>query len=184
MFDDFIAVAQKLVQDKLTRPARLAIEGGSNGGLLMGAAITQRPELFRAAVISRGILDMVRFESIPNGQFNVTEYGSTADPAQFKALYAYSPYHHVVDRTEYPAVLLLTGTHDARVAPSDSFKMAARLQAATRGQNVILLRTSDKSGHGMGSALDERIAEAADQWIFLFRELGMVYTPVQPQVRR
>jgi len=176
VFDDFVAVAKTLVAEKLTRPARLAVMGGSNGGLLVGAAITQHPELFRAAIISRGILDMIHFEQIANGQFNVTEFGTVADPAQFKVLYGYSPYHHVVDGTRYPSTLLETGTNDGRVAPSDSFKMAARLQAA-RPDALVLLRASDKSGHGMGSPLAERIAEAIDEWCFLFRELGVDYKP-------
>jgi len=184
VFDDFTAVARALIEEKITSPAHLAIEGGSNGGLLMGATLTQHPDLFHAVVISRGILDMVRFERIPNGTFNTTEFGSTADAAQFKAIYAYSPYHHVVDGQRYPSVLLMTGTNDGRVSPSDSFKMAARLQAANRGGGVILLRSSDKTGHGMGSALDERIAEAIDYWSFLFRELGVAYTPVSARAQR
>ena len=130
VFDDFIACAQYLVEHKYTSPAHLAILGGSNGGLLMGAAFTQRPDLFRAVVSFVGIYDMLRVELDPNGAFNVTEYGTVKDPDQFKALYAYSPYHHVKDGTAYPAILFLTGENDHRVNPMQSRKMTARLQAA------------------------------------------------------
>src|SRR5262249_8830462 len=115
VFDDFIACAQYLIDHKYTKPARLAIEGGSHESLLMGAALTRRPDLFRAVVSHVGIYDMLRFELHPNGAFNVTEFGSVKAPEQFKALYAYSPYHHVKKGTKYPAVLLLTGENDARV---------------------------------------------------------------------
>jgi prolyl oligopeptidase len=183
VFDDFIAVSKALIADKVTRPDRLAILGGSNGGLLMGAAITQHPELYRASVIQRGILDMVHFDRIPNGVYNSTEFGSPQIPDQLKVLLAYSPLHHIVDATRYPSVLLVTGTNDGRVPPSDSYKMTARLQAATHG-GVVLLRASALSGHGMGTKLDERIAELVDTWCFLFRELGVPYTPVKQQASR
>src|SRR5437899_12640296 len=117
VFDDFTAAAQHLIKRNYTTPAKLAIEGGSNGGLLMGAALTQHPELFRAVVSHVGIYDMLRVELHPNGAFNVTEYGTVKDPEQFKALYADSPYHHAVNGTKYPAVLMLTGETDARVDP-------------------------------------------------------------------
>jgi prolyl oligopeptidase len=173
VFDDFIASAQYLIDQKYTSPAHLAILGGSNGGLLMGAALTQRPDLFRAVVSYVGIYDMLRVELDPNGEFNVTEYGTVKDPEQFKALYAYSPYHHVKDGTAYPAVLMLTGENDHRVNPMESRKMVARLQAATSSDRPILLRTSSNAGHGFGTALDEQIDEDADVFSFLFDQLGM-----------
>lgn len=178
VFDDFIAVAQKLVDDKWTEPRRLGIYGGSNGGLLMGAVVTQRPELFRAVVSRVGIYDMLRTELSSNGQFNVTEYGSVKDPEQFKALYAYSPYHHVVDGTKYPAMLLTSGEFDPRVDPLQSRKMVARLQAASTSGLPILLR-SNQAGHGLDTALDERIEEGAAIRAFLFAQLGVDYKPVK-----
>jgi prolyl oligopeptidase len=173
VFDDFAAVAEYLIKEKYTRPEKLAIQGGSNGGLLMGAMITQHPDLFRAVVSSVGIYDMLRVELAPNGAFNVTEFGTVKNPEQFKALYAYSPYHHVVDGTKYPAVLMMTGANDGRVAPYHSRKMTARLVAANKSQNPILLRTSSSAGHGIGTALSERVRQLADIYAFLFAELGM-----------
>ncbi len=173
VFDDFIACAEALIKMKYTNPGKLAIEGGSNGGLLMGAALTQRPDLFRAVVSHVGIYDMLRLETFPNGAFNVTEYGTIKDRDQFQALYAYSPYQHVKDGTDYPAVLLLTGDHDGRVDPMNSRKMAARLQAATRSNRPIFLRTSSTSGHGFGTPLNEQVAQDADVFSFLFDQLGM-----------
>ena len=130
VFDDFAACAHYLIDHKYTTPAKLAIEGGSNGGLLMGAALTQHPELFGAVVSHVGIYDMLRVELQPNGAFNVTEFGTVKEDDQFRALYAYSPYHHVVDGTNYPPVLFLTGDNDPRVDPLNSRKMIARLQAS------------------------------------------------------
>ncbi|SRR5579862_923101 len=171
VFDDLTACAQHLIDAGYTRPAKLAIQGGSNGGLLMGAILTQHPGLVRAVVSSVGIYDSLRSELEPNGAFNVTEFGTVKDPAQFKALHAYSPYHHVTDGTKYPAILLLTGANDGRVAPHNSYKMAARLQAATASGLPVLLRVSTHSGHGVGTALGERIAQQADVFAFLFEEL-------------
>ncbi|MFL6500035.1 MAG: prolyl oligopeptidase family serine peptidase [Candidatus Udaeobacter sp.] len=173
VFDDFAAAAEYLIKENYTRPAKLAIQGGSNGGLLMGAMITQHPDLFHAVVSSVGIYDMLRVELAPNGAFNVTEFGTVKDPDQFKALYAYSPYHHVVDGTKYPAVLMMTGANDGRVAPYHSRKMTARLLAANKSENPILLRTSSSAGHGIGTALSERIKQSADIYAFLFGQLGM-----------
>ena len=171
VFDDFIGCAQHLMNAGYTRPGRLAIEGGSNGGLLMGAALTQRPELFGAVVSHVGVYDMLRVERSPNGQFNVPEYGTVKDPEQFRALHAYSPYHRVVDGRDYPPVLLLTGANDPRVDPMQSRKMAARLQAA--GAKMVLLRTSATTGHGQGTSLDAGIEEEVDVLAFLFDRLGM-----------
>ena len=175
VFDDFIACAQHLIERKYTAPAHLAAIGGSNGGLLMGAAFTQRPDLFRAVVSYVGIYDMLRVELDPNGAFNVTEFGTVKDPDQFKALYAYSPYHHVKDGTSYPAILFPTGENDHRVNPMQSRKMTARLQAATSSGYPILLRTSSNAGHGIGTAVDEQIEEDADVLSFLFDQLGIKY---------
>jgi prolyl oligopeptidase len=179
VFDDFIASAQHLIERKYTSPAHLAAIGGSNGGLLMGAAFTQRADLFRAVVSYVGIYDMLRVELDPNGAFNVTEFGTVKDPEQFKALYAYSPYHHVRDGTAYPAVLFLTGENDHRVNPMESRKMTARLQAATSSGRPILLRTASNAGHGFGTALDEQIEEDADVLSLLFDQLGIEYAPAK-----
>jgi prolyl oligopeptidase len=177
VFDDFAAAGEYLIKEKYTRPEKLAIQGGSNGGLLMGAMITQHPDLFRAIVSSVGIYDMLRVELAPNGAFNVTEFGTVKNSEQFKALYAYSPYHHVVDGTKYPAVLMMTGANDGRVAPYHSRKMTARLIAANKSENPILLRTSSSAGHGIGTALRERIKQLADIYAFLFAQLGMTGKP-------
>ena len=177
VFDDFAACAQYLIDKKYTQPYKLAVEGASNGGLLMGAFLTQHPGLAHAVVSHVGIYDSLRTELEPNGAFNVTEFGTVQDPEQFKALYAYSPYHHVVTGVRYPAVLLLTGDNDGRVNPYNSRKMAARLQASRRDPfaSAVLLRTSSASGHGIGSSLAERIAEQADVYAFLFDQLGMAW---------
>jgi len=172
VFDDFAAAARHMIEHRYTTPARLAIEGGSNGGLLMGAALTQHPELYRAVVSYVGIYDMLRVELYPNGAFNVTEFGTVKEPEQFRALYAYSPYHHVVDGTQYPSVLFLTGANDPRVDPANSRKMTARLQASG-SKNPILLRTTSNAGHGIGTALSEEIAQDADVLAFLFDQLGV-----------
>ncbi|PYK55715.1 MAG: S9 family peptidase [Verrucomicrobia bacterium] len=173
VFDDFAGAAEYLIKEKYTRPEKLAIQGGSNGGLLMGAMITQHPDLMRAVVSQVGIYDMLRVELAPNGAFNVTEFGTVKDPDQFKALYAYSPYHHAVDGTKYPSILMMTGANDGRVAPYHSRKMVARLDEANKSQNPILLRTSSSAGHGIGTALNERIKQLADIYAFLFAQLGM-----------
>jgi len=178
VFDDFLACAQYLIDQKYTSSEHLAILGGSNGGLLMGAAFTQRPDLFRAVVSFVGIYDMLRVELDPNGAFNVTEFGSVKDPEQFKTLYAYSPYHHVKDGTAYPAILMPTGENDHRVNPMQSRKMSARLEAADSSGHPILLRTSSTAGHGIGTALDEQIEENADVFSFLFDQLGVEYKTV------
>ncbi|HEX4964131.1 MAG TPA: prolyl oligopeptidase family serine peptidase [Thermoanaerobaculia bacterium] len=175
VFDDFIACAEHLVRAGYTSKDRLAIEGGSNGGLLMGAVLTQRPELFKAVVSHAGSYDMLRVELDPNGVFNVPELGSVKDPEQFRALHAYSPYHHVRDGVAYPPILFLTGANDPRVNPMHSRKMTARLQAA--GARTVLLRTSATSGHGFGTRLDERIEQEVDVLAFLFDQLRMGTRP-------
>ncbi len=173
VFDDFAAAGQALIAEKYTDSAHLALRGGSNGGLLMGALITQHPELAHAVVSHVGIYDMLRVELDPNGSFNTTEFGSVKDPAQFKALYAYSPYHHVKAGTAYPAVLMMTGENDGRVNPMQSRKFTAALQAATSSHAPILLRVNKTAGHGIGSSISERIEEASTWMSFLFAQLAM-----------
>jgi prolyl oligopeptidase len=173
VFDDFFACAQYLVSHKYTTSARLAIMGGSNGGLLMGAALTQHPEMYRVVLAFVGIYDMLRVELSPNGAFNVTEFGTVKEQDQFKALFAYSPYHHVKDGTQYPASIFLTGDNDPRVDPANSRKIVARLQAAGQAKGPILLRTSSQAGHGIGSSLSERISQYTDAFSFLFDQLGV-----------
>ena len=178
VFDDFTAVLKHLIARRYTRPERLGIIGGSNGGLLMGATLTQHPELMRSVVSYVGIYDMLRVELSPNGAFNVTEFGTVQDPAQFAALHAYSPYHHVREGVAYPATLMLTGDNDPRVDPMHSRKMTARLQAATTGPLPILLRTSRDAGHGRNTDLDERIAETTDVMTFMLDALESLTSDV------
>ncbi|TMH07001.1 MAG: S9 family peptidase [Betaproteobacteria bacterium] len=177
VFDDFAASLRMLFDRGYTRPDKAAIMGGSNGGLLMGATLTQHPALMRAVVSHVGIYDALRWETQPNGEFNVTEFGSVKDPDQFRALYAYSPLVNAKDATAYPAVLFTAGDNDGRVAPYESRKMTARLQTATSSDRPILLRTEAAAGHGIGTALSTRIEEEADAYAFLVEQLGM--RPVQ-----
>lgn len=177
VFDDFAACAQHLIDEKYTSREHLAIMGGSNGGLLMGAEVTQHPELFRVAVSSAGIYDSLRVELDPNGTFNVTEYGTVKDPEQFKALYGYSPYQNVKNGTAYPSILFLTGENDGRVATYHSRKMIARLQAADSSGHPILLRTTSSAGHGIGTALSEAVNQWADMFSFMFDQMGIAYKP-------
>lgn len=173
VFDDFYACAQYLVSHHYTTPERLSIIGGSNGGLLMGAELIQHPEMYRAIVTFVGIYDMLRVELSPNGAFNVTEFGTVKELDQFKALYAYSPYHHVSDGETYPAAIFLTGDNDPRVDPANSRKMVARLQAVGHSKGPILLRTTSNAGHGIGSSLSEQVAQFTDAFSFLFDQLGI-----------
>jgi prolyl oligopeptidase len=171
-FDDFAACAQYLIDHKYTSTPKLGMLGGSNGGLLMGAMITQHPSLMRAVVTEVGIYDCLRTEFWPNGVFNTTEYGSVKDPAQLKALSGYSPYQHVVDGTKYPAILMTAGLNDGRVAPYNSFKFTARLQAAAAPGNPILLRVNS-FGHGsIGSSLEQQVTDVTDLFSFFAYELG------------
>jgi prolyl oligopeptidase len=176
VFDDFSACAQYLIDNHWSSSAHMAALGGSNGGLLMGAEITQHPGQFRAIVSLVGDYDMLRTELDPNGQFNTTEFGTVKDAAQFQALYAYSPYHHVVDGKKYPALLMETGDNDPRVDPAQSRKFAARLQAANGAKTPILLKTFGDAGHGSSSSADLQ-QQIADLYAFLFQELGVAYTP-------
>jgi prolyl oligopeptidase len=179
VFDDFIAAAEWLVANRYTRPAKLAIRGASNGGLLVGAAMTQRPDLFGAAVPLVGVMDMLRYHLFTVGSFWVQDYGTPEDPEMFKALHAYSPYHNLKDGTKYPPTLVMTGDTDDRVVPGHSFKFAARLQSAQAGEAPVLLRIAAKAGHGGADATRGQIAEEADTLAFLMRNLGMAWRPVE-----
>jgi prolyl oligopeptidase len=176
VFDDFAAVLRHLIDRGYTSRQKLAVEGASNGGLLMGATLTQHPDLMKCVVSRVGIYDMLRSELEPNGAFNIPEFGTVANPAQFEALHAYSPYHRVKDGTKYPPVLMTTGANDLRVNPQHSRKMTARLQAADPDA-VVLLRTSENSGHGLDTALSERIEEETDVYAFVFWQLGVTMSP-------
>ena len=172
-FDDFIAAAEFLIHERYTAPAHLAIAGGSNGGLLMGAVLTQRPELFRAVVVQVPLLDMLRYHRFRIARLWIPEYGSADDPEQFPWLRAYSPFHNVRDGTTYPAVLLATAESDTRVDPLHARKMAARLQAATASDHPVLLRLESQAGHGAGKPVSKVLEELVDSWTFVFTELGM-----------
>lgn len=176
-FDDFLAAERWLVEERYTRPDRLGILGASNGGLLMGAALTQRPDQVRAVVDLVGIADMLRVESTPNGAFNVTEFGTVKDEAQFKALLAYSPVHAVKAGTAYPSVLLTAGENDPRVDAWHAKKLAAALQDASTSGRPVLLKVTGW-GHGMGSSRDARIEDNADRYTFFATELGLAFQPV------
>ncbi|MEO8029418.1 MAG: prolyl oligopeptidase family serine peptidase [Gemmatimonadota bacterium] len=172
-FDDFIAAAEWLVRSGWTRAERLAIAGGSNGGLLMGAVLTQRPELFRAVVVQVPLLDMLRYHRFLIARLWIPEYGSADDPQQFRWLRAYSPYHHVRSGTHYPAVLLATAESDTRVDPLHARKMAAMLQAGSGSDRPILLRLEAQAGHGAGKPIAKILEELTDTWSFVFTELGV-----------
>ncbi len=177
VFDDFIAAAEYLIRSGYTRPARLAIQGGSNGGLLTGAALTQRPDLYAAVISAVPLLDMLRYQSFLMGKYWVGEYGSAEDPAQMKFLYAYSPYQHVKPGTKYPAVLLTAAENDARVHPLHARKMTAALRAADasdQSRKPILLWVEREAGHGPGKPLSLRVRDVADERIFLMWQLGML----------
>lgn len=172
-FDDFIAAAEYLIAQGYTNPEKLAIMGGSNGGLLVGAALTQRPDLFRAVICAVPLLDMVRYHEFLVARYWIPEYGSSEDPEQFKVLYAYSPYHRVIPGTHYPAVLFVTGDADTRVAPLHARKMAALLQEATGADRPVLLHYDTKSGHMGTKPVAKGIEDTTDQLCFLFDQLGM-----------
>jgi prolyl oligopeptidase len=173
VFDDFIAAAEYLVAQGYTNPNRLAIHGGSNGGLLVGAVVNQRPELFGAAIPAVGVMDMLRFQEFTIGWAWTSDYGSSADPEMFPVLHAYSPYHNLRPGTHYPATMVMTADHDDRVVPGHSFKYAARLQACQAGNLPVLIRIQTKAGHGAGKPTAMVIAEAADRYAFLWRALGL-----------
>jgi prolyl oligopeptidase len=173
VFDDFIAAGEWLISNGYTSKTRLAIGGGSNGGLLVGACMTQRPDLFAAALPSVGVMDMLRFHKFTIGYAWTTDYGSPDNPEEFKALYAYSPLHNLKPGTKYPATLVTTSDHDDRVVPAHSYKFAAALQAAHGGDKPALIRIETQAGHGSGKPTAKVIEEAADRWAFLVRVLEM-----------
>jgi len=173
VFDDFIAAAEWLVENKYTATPKLAIGGGSNGGLLVGACLTQRPGLFGAALPAVGVMDMLRFHKFTIGWAWTDDYGSADDAAQFRALYAYSPLHNIKPGTAYPATMVTTADHDDRVVPAHSFKFAATLQAAQAGDAPVLIRVETRAGHGAGKPTTKIIEEAADRWAFLVKSLGV-----------
>lgn len=173
VFDDFAAAAQYLARERVTSPQKLAISGRSNGGLLVGAMLTQRPELFAAALPGVGVLDMLRFHKFTIGWTWIDDYGSPDDPEDFRALYAYSPLHHVRPGVKYPATLITTADHDDRVVPAHSYKFAAALQRAQAGDAPILIRIETRAGHGAGIPTEKKIDEVADQWAFLLAELSV-----------
>jgi prolyl oligopeptidase len=173
VFDDFIAAAEWLIGDKYTRKEKLSIGGGSNGGLLVGACVTQRPDLYGATLPAVGVMDMLRFHKFTIGWAWTSDYGSADDADEFKALYAYSPLQNIKPGTKYPPTLITTGDHDDRVVPAHSFKFAATMQAAQSGDNPVLIRIETRAGHGAGKPTSKQIEEAADKWAFLVKELGM-----------
>lgn len=173
VFDDFIAAAEWLVDSGYTQPQKLAIQGRSNGGLLVGACLTQRPDLYGACLPGVGVMDMLRFHQFTAGRYWVDDYGSADDPEQFQALYAYSPYHNVRPGTQYPATLVTTADTDDRVVPGHSFKFAAALQAAQSGPAPTLIRIETRAGHGAGTPTAKIIEEVADSWAFLVENLDM-----------
>ncbi|MDX1406450.1 MAG: prolyl oligopeptidase family serine peptidase, partial [Woeseiaceae bacterium] len=173
VFDDFIAAAEYLIENNYTNPDKLAIMGGSNGGLLVGAVTNQRPELFGAALPAVGVMDMLRFHHFTAGRFWTDDYGSSDNPDEFAALRAYSPYHNVKKGTQYPAVLVTTADFDDRVVPGHSFKYAAAMQNAQAGDAPVLIRIETRAGHGAGVPTDKVIADYADRWAFVVHNLDM-----------
>jgi prolyl oligopeptidase len=173
VFDDFIAAGEYLVANDYTRPEKLSVMGGSNGGLLVGAVVNQRPDLFGAALPAVGVMDMLRFHQFTAGRFWVADYGSAENQEEFEALLAYSPYHNLKEGTDYPAILVTTADTDDRVVPGHSFKYAAQLQAAQGGDSPVLIRIETRAGHGSGKPTDKVIEEYADKWGFLAENLDM-----------
>jgi prolyl oligopeptidase len=171
----FIAAAEFLIEKGITAPDKLAIQGGSNGGLLVGAVVNQRPDLFAAAIPIVGVMDMLRFDQFTAGRYWIDDYGSPADEAAFRALHAYSPYHNIKPGKAYPAVLVVTADTDDRVVPGHSFKYIAALQHARAGAKPNLIRIETRAGHGSGKPTDKSIAEAADMWAFAAAWTGMTF---------
>jgi prolyl oligopeptidase len=179
-FDDFISAANFLIQKGYTRPDLLAIDGNSNGGLLVGAALTQRPDLFRAVICQVPLLDMIRYPLFGQGKTWIPEYGSPDNEEQFRALFTYSPYHHVTSGVAYPSILFFSNDNDDRVGPMHARKMTAALQAADPHGNPILLRTEFHAGHGGSDLTKLKAEEAADKITFLINELGLASTKTSP----
>jgi prolyl oligopeptidase len=178
VFDDFISAAEWLIANKYTSSEKLAISGGSNGGLLVGACMTQRPQLFRVALPAVGVMDMLRFHKFTRGWAWTSDYGSPDNAEEFQAIYKYSPLHNLKPGTKYPSTLVTTADHDDRVVPAHSFKFAATLQKAHAGDHPVLIRIETKAGHGAGKPTTKIIEEAADKWAFVVHELGM-----QPELK-
>jgi prolyl oligopeptidase len=176
VFDDFISAAEYLIAEKYTSPEFLAIHGRSNGGLLVGAAMCQRPELFKVAIPGVGVLDMLRYHKFTIGHAWAVEYGSSDNEADFKYLYKYSPLHNLKEGTQYPATMVVTGDHDDRVVPAHSFKFIARLQEVQKGENPVLIRVETQAGHGAGKPTGKVIEEWADVWTFMFYNMGITPT--------
>jgi prolyl oligopeptidase len=174
VFDDCIAAAEYLIENHYTSPRYLAVQGGSNGGLLVGAVINQRPELFKVALPAVGVMDMLRYQHFTIGRFWASDYGTSEDSEEmFKYLYGYSPLHNIKENVEYPAVLITTGDHDDRVVPAHSFKYAATLQEKYSGNNPVLIRIETQAGHGGGKPTSKIIEEITDEWSFMFYNMGI-----------
>lgn len=173
VFDDFIAAAEYLIDQKFTSPSKIAIAGGSNGGLLVGACMTQRPDLFGVALPAVGVMDMLRFHKFTIGWAWTGDYGSSEDSTQFRYLLGYSPLHNLKPGTCYPATLVTTADHDDRVVPAHSFKFAARLQEVHACDKPVLIRIETNAGHGAGKPVSKMIDEATDTWAFTMYNLGM-----------
>jgi prolyl oligopeptidase len=182
VFDDFIAAAEYLIKEKYTSSKRLAIYGGSNGGLLIGAVINQRPELFAVAIPMVGVMDMLRFHKFTIGRYWTVDYGSSDDPEQFNYLLGYSPLHNISEDKDYPAVLVTTGDHDDRVVPAHSFKYIATLQEKYHGKNPVMIRINTDAGHGAGKPTDMAIQEYTDVWAFIYKNIDFTpeFNPVNP----
>lgn len=175
VFDDFIAAAEYLIDAGYTSPEKLAIRGGSNGGLLIGAVLNQRPDLFRVAFPAVGVMDMLRYHKFTIGWAWAVEYGSSDIEKDFHTLIAYSPLHNIREGVAYPATMIITADHDDRVVPAHSFKYAATLQAKNAGPNPILIRIETRAGHGAGKPTSKRIDEITDTWSFMFYNMGLNY---------
>ncbi|MCK5168999.1 MAG: S9 family peptidase, partial [Bacteroidales bacterium] len=172
VFDDFIAASEYLINEQYTSPKKLTIRGGSNGGLLIGAVINQRPDLYKVAFPEVGVMDMLRFHKFTIGWAWVNEYGSSEDSIHFENLYNYSPLHNIKDDIDYPAVMVITADHNDRVVPAHSFKYIATLQEKYNGRNPVLIRIQTKVGHSAGKPTSVKIEEAADKWSFAFYNMG------------
>ena len=179
VFDDFIAAAEYLIAGKYTSTDKLAIHGGSNGGLLVGACEVQRPDLYAVCLPAVGVMDMLRYHKFTIGWGWAVEYGSSDNEEQFSYIYKYSPLHNIKEGVKYPATLVTTADHDDRVVPAHSFKFAAAMQHAQAGDAPILIRIESKAGHGAGKPTSKRIDEATDQYAFLFQNIGVAYKAVK-----